>query len=253
MALAWEDLCGVARKPELIKKHSSDRLWRMFGPLVLARTHDHSFVIAQLGQSLDGRIATPTGHSHYINGADALEHLHRLRALTDAVIVGASTAALDNPSLTVRRVAGANPARVIIDPNRRVDITSQVFVDDGVRTVIVGPSRKHDPAHIECLPANNENAYPPRWIVEQLVERGLKRLLVEGGATTVSRFMTEKALDRLHILTGPLIIGSGPVGINLDAIDHLDHALRPAVTIFPFDSGDVVFDCNFSNDARGST
>src|SRR5690554_2848286 len=71
-----------------------------------------AIVIAQIGQSLDGRIATPTGQSRYINGACALDHLHRLRAQADAVLVGVGTVIADDPALTVRRVEGKNPARV---------------------------------------------------------------------------------------------------------------------------------------------
>ncbi|HSF95788.1 MAG TPA: dihydrofolate reductase family protein, partial [Thermohalobaculum sp.] len=61
-----------------------------------------SYVIGQLGQSLDGRIATPTGASKYINGHEALCHLHRIRANVDAVIVGVGTAIADDPQLTTR-------------------------------------------------------------------------------------------------------------------------------------------------------
>jgi hypothetical protein len=59
-------------------------------------------VVGQMGQSLDGRIATVTGASKYINGEGGLLHLHRLRAVCDAVVVGAGTASEDNPRLTVR-------------------------------------------------------------------------------------------------------------------------------------------------------
>jgi len=79
-----------------------------------------SLVIGQLGQSLDGRIATPSGKSHYITGPESLVHLHRMRAWVDAVIVGAGTVAADNPQLTVRRVEGRNPVRVVIDPSLQI-------------------------------------------------------------------------------------------------------------------------------------
>ncbi len=248
MALAWEDLSDVARKPHLIKQHASDRLWQIFGSLAAAHAHDQPFVIAQLGQSLDGRIATPSGHSHYINGDGALDHLHCLRALVDAVIVGASTVALDNPSLTVRRVTGPNPARVIIDPNRRVQMGSQVFVDDGAPVFLIGPARPNDPSHLQLVPADNAGAYPAAWMLKQLGKAGLRRVLVEGGATTVSRFVSEKALNRLHILVGPLIIGSGSPGLSLPEIGTLADAIRPVTRVFPFDSGDVLFDCAMERD-----
>ncbi len=87
----------------------------LFGPLRQG-TVDDLVVVGQIGQSLDGRIATESGHSKYINGPAGLAHLHRLRALVDAVVVGVGTAIADDPQLTVRRVAGPQPARVVIDP-----------------------------------------------------------------------------------------------------------------------------------------
>ena len=76
-------------------------------------------MIGQLGQTLDGRIATRTGESRYINGQCALDHLHLLRASVDAVLVGAGTIVADDPQLNVRRTAGRNPARVALDPSGR--------------------------------------------------------------------------------------------------------------------------------------
>src|SRR6202051_1178869 len=99
---------------------------RIFGPRGAGRVDD-LLVIGQIGQSLDGRAATTTGHSHYINGAEGLDHLHRLRALMDAVVVGVGTALADDPLLTVRRVAGPHPARVIIDPKGRLPAPARVL------------------------------------------------------------------------------------------------------------------------------
>src|SRR5438270_2681906 len=90
-----------------------------FGPLRRGGI-DELVVVGQIGQSIDGRIATVTGHSKYINGPAGLAHLHRLRALVDAVLVGIGTAVADNPQLTVRRVAGPSPARVVLDPRGRL-------------------------------------------------------------------------------------------------------------------------------------
>ena len=80
----------------------------LFGPLRQGGA-DGLVVVGQCGQSIDARIATPTGHSHYINGEAGLVHLHRLRALVDAVVVGVGTAIKDDPLLTVRRVEGPHP------------------------------------------------------------------------------------------------------------------------------------------------
>src|ERR1700676_467781 len=78
---------------------------KIFGPLCSGRVDD-LVVVGKIGQSLDGRAATATGRSHYINGSEGLDHLHRLRAVMDAVGVGAGTALADDPPLTGRGVGG---------------------------------------------------------------------------------------------------------------------------------------------------
>src|SRR5262245_16110284 len=108
----------------------------LFGPLRYG-TKDDLMVVGQCGQSIDARIATATGHSHYINGAAGLTHLHRLRALVDAVVVGVGTALADDPQLTVRHVAGPQPARVVIDPSGRLPTSARLFAADGVRRLVI--------------------------------------------------------------------------------------------------------------------
>ena len=101
-----------------------------FGPLRRG-TIDHLVVVGQIGQSIDGRIATVTGHSKYINGPAGLAHLHRLRALVDAVLIGIGTAVADDPLLTVRRCAGPSPARIVLDPRGRLPPDAKVLTADG--------------------------------------------------------------------------------------------------------------------------
>src|SRR6202008_3308433 len=86
---------------------------------------------------MDARIATASGHSHYINGAAGLAHLHRLRALVDAVVVGVGTALADDPQLTVRRVAAPCRAGGVIAPSGRLPASARLLADDGVRRLVV--------------------------------------------------------------------------------------------------------------------
>lgn len=222
---------------------SDPSLRRALAPLMAARRRNAPYVIGQLGQSLDGRIATETGHSQWINGAPALQHLHRLRALTQAVIVGAGTVRCDDPRLTVRHCAGENPARVVIDPRGTIGPDASVWADCGARRIVFGGSPSLS-SGVERIPVR-PGEVSPRIILDALAERGLRRVLIEGGADTLGRFLAAGAVDGLHLLIGPMIIGSGKPGISLPVIETLDGALRPQVHCHCFGSGDVLMACRF--------
>ena len=241
---AWADFTGLFRLPS----GPLPQPWRdLFGPL-RAGTTDDLVVVGQLGQSLDGRIATESGHSKYINGPAGLDHLHRLRALVDAVVIGVGTALADNPQLTVRRVAGPQPARVVIDPNGRLPASARVFANDGVsRLVVTTESARCAPppgVGILRLPVIDRRIAPAA-ILAALAERGLRRLLIEGGAETVSRFLSAGCLDRLHVMVAPIILGSGRGGFVLPPIERADQAMHVLVHAHQLDD-EVLFDLDLS-------
>lgn len=202
-----------------------------------------SFVVAQLGQSLDGRIATPSGESLYINGEEGLDHLHRLRAAVDAVVVGAGTIAADDPQLTVRRVAGRSPARVVIDPRGRLNDAGRWLAEDGAARILVSAEpRRLAGAENLVIPAR-DGRIAPAEIVAALAARSYRRLLVEGGARTISAFIDAGAIDRLHLIVGCMIIGSGKAGLDLHPLERLADAMRPATEIYRLGRRDILFDC----------
>ena len=219
----------------------------LFEPL-RSGTVDDLVVVGQIGQSLDGRIATENGHSHYINGPEGLAHLHRLRALVDVVVVGIGTALADDPQLTVRRVAGPHPARVVIDPRSRLPADARLLAPDGVRRLIVTATdaRAQVPAGVEliALPAE-EGTIAPAAILAALAARGFKRILIEGGANTVSRFLAAGCLDRLHVVVAPLILGSGPAGIALAPVARVEEGMRPPTRAHVL-GAEVLWDCDLS-------
>ena len=220
----------------------------LFGPLC-AGTVDDLMVVGQVGQSLDGRVATATGHSKYINCPAGIEHLHRLRALVDIVVVGVGTALADNPQLTVRQVAGPQPARAVIDPRGRLGANAKLFADDGVRRLFITTdgSRATPPPGVEVitLPAEDGNIAPSA-IVASLAAAGMRRILIEGGADTVSRFIAARCLDRLHVNVAPVILGAGGPGIDLPPLERADQAHRMPVRVHKIED-DVLFDCDLSD------
>lgn len=218
-----------------------------FGPLRQGAVDD-LMVVGQIGQSIDGRIATVTGHSKYINGPAGLDHLHRLRALVDAVLVGVRTAITDDPQLTVRRVAGQSPARIVLDPKGRLAPDSRVLADDGIRRIVIVAEGAHPQirpeVEIVALPAPS-GEIEPAAILKALAERGMRRVLIEGGAHTVSRFIAAGCLDRLHVVVAPIIIGAGPSGVTLKPIARADDALRSPMRAHLIGE-EVLFDCDLS-------
>jgi len=227
---------------------AAEHLLALYAPL-LAGDGAETLVIGHVGQSLDGQIATRTGASRYITGGENLTHIHRLRAMVDAVVVGASTVEFDDPQLTTRLVSGKSPVRVVIDPNLRLPFDRRVFNDGAVTTLVVcaddAPGiRSPHPAELVPI-ARNGHYLPPLAIADALRRRGLKRVLVEGGGVTVSRFIEARALDRLHVTIGPLFMGSGRPGIVLPGIDRVDQALRPVTRRFELGE-DVLFDCRLT-------
>ena len=220
----------------------------LFGPLC-AGTVDDLVIVGQVGQSLDGRVATATGHSKYINCPAGIEHLHRLRALVDIVVVGVGTALADNPQLTVRQVAGPQPARAVIDPSGRLGANAKLFADDGVRRLLITTdgSRATPPPGVEIitLPAEDGNIAPSA-IVAALAGAGMRRMLIEGGADTVSRFIAARCLDRLHVNVAPVMLGAGGPGIDLPPLERADQAHRMQVRVHKIED-DVLLDCDLSD------
>jgi riboflavin-specific deaminase-like protein len=240
---AWSTVPHLFRAQKPLPAPWEDR----FGPLK-AGAIDDLVVVGQFGQSLDGRVATETGHSHYINGPEGLAHLHRLRALVDVVVVGVGTAISDNPQLTVRHVAGPCPARAVIDPRGRIGASARLFAQDGCRRLILTGEgvRPGVPADVEHLSlACTDGVIAPAAILAALAGRGFRRVLIEGGSHTVSRFIAAGCLDRLHIVVAPIILGAGRGGVALAPVKSCDEALRPPMRLHRLD-GEVLFDCDLS-------
>lgn len=247
----WAGADGTLRYPSLVSDVAR-QLFDTFLPLLGKVPAGRSYVVAQMGQSLDGRIATVTGASRFINGDDGLTHLHRLRAVCDAVIVGAGTATCDNPRLTVRHTSGVNPVRVVIDRHRRVPAHHHLFTDHEAPTLHLTeghytgadkhPFRDHY-TEVPCLGTDEAPAEPDQ-VLSVLRDFGLLRVFVEGGGQTVSRFLKAGLLDRLHVIVAPMIIGSGRPAFELPEIDALDDALRPDARFVSLGS-DMLFDLAF--------
>lgn len=212
----------------------------LYGALA-APTEEPQF-FAQIGQSLDGRVATESGDAQDISGADGLAHLHRLRALADAVVIGVKTALHDSPQLTVRLAAGENPARVVIDPDGRLPNDARLLQADSARRIVIQACDLPRPAGVEVVRLKRDGWIAATDIAGALRGLGFRKILIEGGAITIAQFLEAGLLNRLHVAVAPLLIGSGPQGLTTSPVPSLAQAIRPETLTYHLGS-DVLFDC----------
>jgi diaminohydroxyphosphoribosylaminopyrimidine deaminase/5-amino-6-(5-phosphoribosylamino)uracil reductase len=202
----------------------------LYGPLFAGPTAaDGCYVLGRMAQSLDGRIATASGASHWISGPEDIVHTHRLRALFDAVVVGAGTVRADDPQLTTRECEGPSPVRVVLDTNRRLHADYRVFREEPETLLFCAPDAPGEDrvgnAAVLRLPRAGKGLAIAA-VLAALADRGLRRVFVEGGGITVSRFLAAGALDRLHVTIAPLLIGSGIPAFTLPEVASLTDVLR---------------------------
>lgn len=215
----------------------------LYGPL-LGRGGD-SLVLGRIAQTLDGRIATASGLSFWISGERDILHTHRLRALFDALVVGAGTVRADDPLLTTRQCEGPSPVRVVLDPERRLGDGFRVF-QGGPPTWLLcaedaeGPDRLGE-ARVLRLPRDGTGGLAPADILAALERLGLRRVFIEGGGVTVSRFLAAGCLDRLHLTIAPLLLGSGIAGFTLPGVARPEDGMRVEYVLHRL-GGDLLLD-----------
>jgi riboflavin-specific deaminase-like protein len=222
---------------------------------ICGATDSNPITVGHLGQSLDGFIATHSGESQYVTGEENILHLHRMRALCDAVVVGAGTIAADDPQLTTRHVPGPSPLRVVLDPTRRLAEHYKVFTDDSAVTLYVCAKAlaREGETHVghAAIVAFDEgpDGVDVGQLLRELRRRGCHRIFVEGGGVTVSMFLEANLLDRLQIAIAPLLIGDGRPAIRLPPRTTLSDCHRPRYRVFRMGT-DVLFDCEIGPDGN---
>jgi diaminohydroxyphosphoribosylaminopyrimidine deaminase / 5-amino-6-(5-phosphoribosylamino)uracil reductase len=184
------------------------------------------FVTVKIAQSLDGKTASASGDSKWITGEEARRYGHLLRARNDAILVGINTALADDPELTVRLpgLEKYSPMRVVLDTRLKLKPKSKlVQTARDVPTIVFTTSPdggdKLREAGVEVVRVARDARGRPdiAALLTQLAERGVTRLLVEGGATVAAAFLDRGFADRLEIFTAPMVLGAAGHG----AIDAL--------------------------------
>ena len=191
-------------------------------------------ITIHFAQTLDGRIASGSGDSQWIGGAESLRLAHELRASHDAVLVGLGTIIADDPQLTTRLVDGPSPLRVVADSRLRIPVTAKVLQDGAAPTMVVTTDqapedRRHELARlgvdVAVVGRNPEGHIDVEDLTRVLAGRGIRSLLVEGGAEMITSMLRARLCDRLVVCIAPRVLGKGIEAIGDLGIERLRDAL----------------------------
>ncbi len=157
--------------------------------------HKKTFVALKVAQSLDGKIALKNGESQWITGPESRQRVHELRAQYDAVLVGKKTVLQDNPSLNVRHPAIQKENQVVV-----LDRSGDVLKNTSELNIF----KTHSKDHIHILSSSNLSE-----ALDELYNRGIRSVMVEGGGEIFASFLKENLVQRLHVFMAPVLIGQG--------------------------------------------
>ncbi|MFC1751850.1 bifunctional diaminohydroxyphosphoribosylaminopyrimidine deaminase/5-amino-6-(5-phosphoribosylamino)uracil reductase RibD [Thermoproteota archaeon] len=198
------------------------------------------YVILKAGLSLDGRIALESGESRYITSEYSRREVHRLRRSVDGIIAGAGTVLTDDPLLTVRysllKKADKPPFIILIDLNGELHDGLKVFQNAEIGAgicLVVQKSVLSNP-NIQALKGKADlfSVTNPSMIWDELLDylynRGLRRLLIEGGSTVYTSALESDCVDEMRLFYAPVLLG-GKESIPLfggKGVDCLENAVR---------------------------
>ncbi len=184
------------------------------------------FITIKYAQTIDGKIADQKGNSRWISGIPARRYAHRLRARHQAILVGINTVIKDNPLLTVRRVKGKQPLRIILDTQLRLPLKAKIINSEMAGGTIIVTTRKASKKRAELLrkrgvkivfvPVDKDGEVDLYKLLSFLKSLKIKNVLVEGGSKIITSFIKNKLADRMVVIISPKIMGKG-----IEAIGNL--------------------------------
>ncbi len=210
------------------------------------------FVTLKFAQTLDGRIATHTGHSRWISSPPSLAFAHRLRSSHDAILVGAGTVLADDPELTVRLVRGHNPLRVVVDGSLRIPLKARILQDLSTAGTLVAVTERASRQKIEQIRQKGADVLQVSKDAAGRVDlsdlfialgrKGITSVLVEGGAGVITSVLRERLADRIVVVVAPKIVGRGIEAVGDLGIRRMEDSLGLAWRRIFRRGNDMIFD-----------
>jgi diaminohydroxyphosphoribosylaminopyrimidine deaminase / 5-amino-6-(5-phosphoribosylamino)uracil reductase len=195
-----------------------DEAQRLNAPYLKRLAMGRPFVTAKWAMTLDGRIATASGHSRWISNPRSRAVVHELRGRMDAILVGIGTAVADDPSLTARPPGPRVATRVVLDSAARLPIGSVLCsTARGLPTLVATTERAPsdrvaalEAKGCEVLKLPGEGSVPPDALLAELGRRGMTNVLVEGGGRVLGAFLDAGEVDAVDVFIAPIIEGGPP-------------------------------------------
>ena len=210
------------------------------------------FVTLKFAQTVDGRIATFTGHSRWISSPPSLRFAHALRSCHDAVLVGGGTVRTDDPELTVRLIRGRQPLRIVLDSRLKTSPEARILKNQDRATTIIaaaadGSMKKaalFEKLGVEILHCGEDRKHriDLKNLFAEMGKRGVSSILVEGGAAVITSVLREKLADRIVIVIAPKIVGRGVEAVQDLGIETMDDALTFSFPRIMRKGGDIILD-----------
>ena len=198
-------------------------------PFSMLHTNNRPWVHAKWAMTLDGRIATVSGHSQWISNETSRAIVHQLRGRVDAIITGAGTVRADNPTLTARPPGPRRAARIVVDTNgTSVDSSSNLLtsVDQAPLIIAVSDhiseSRQNElqaaGAELLVLPEAQPNRLCVSSLLQELGQREMTNVLVEAGSEIAGAFFDQDLIDEVHVFIAPKLAGGNDARSPLGGI-----------------------------------
>ena len=208
------------------------------------------FVTLKTAASLDGRIATCTGHSQWITNEKSRHYVHQLRAAHDAILIGIGTLLKVNPRLTARRPGEEprSPYRIVVDSLLRTPLQSKIFGSDGSQRMLLATRRHSEEKlapyrklvkEILVLPTNSLGQIDLMELMKNLAARGITSVLIEGGSEINGSALDNRIIDKICFFYAPILVGGrGSLGmISGQGAETIDQAIPVKdITIRHFDN-----------------
>lgn len=190
------------------------------------------YIALKWAQTKDGFIGR-NGERTSISGEVALRFTHQLRAKHAGILVGSTTALIDNPALTVRHANGRDPVRILIDDNLRVPDDARLFNMPG-KVIVCNEMREETTGNIQYIRIDQHKPLLPQ-LIKILHQQAIQSILVEGGAYTLQQFINDGLWDETFVYEAPIVLGNGvaapvmstmPDSISSLGPDNLFHYTR---------------------------